>query len=57
MAAQIVASQNLLDFWFIESARSHWFSVTPELDTEIARRLGRLHDDEIFRNCSGSESG
>jgi uncharacterized protein (DUF924 family) len=39
MAAEIVSSQDILDFWFTEPALSHWFSATPELDVEIGRRF------------------
>ncbi len=31
--------RELLDFWFTEPVRSHWFSSTPELDREIHTRF------------------
>jgi uncharacterized protein (DUF924 family) len=39
MATEIVSSQEILDFWFTEPARSHWFDATPGLDAEIGRRF------------------
>lgn len=37
-----IEPQEILDFWFTEPVRSHWFSATPELDQEIANRFHRL---------------
>ncbi len=31
--------QTILDFWYAESMRKHWFASTPELDAEIRQRF------------------
>lgn len=33
----------LLDFWFSDAARPHWFGATAEFDRELAQRFGALH--------------
>jgi uncharacterized protein (DUF924 family) len=37
------AAQALLDYWFSESARQHWFSPADKFDRDLARRFGDLH--------------
>jgi uncharacterized protein (DUF924 family) len=37
------AAHALLDYWFSESARQHWFNPADEFDHDLARRYGDLH--------------
>jgi uncharacterized protein (DUF924 family) len=37
------AAQSLLDFWFSEPARKHWFDASADFDRDLARRFGDLH--------------
>lgn len=33
----------VLEFWYSESAREHWFKSSAEFDREMEQRFGRLH--------------
>lgn len=37
-----VAPHDVIDFWFAETMRKHWFRSTPNLDAQIRERFGTL---------------
>ncbi|MGE0372802.1 MAG: DUF924 family protein [Gammaproteobacteria bacterium] len=37
------AARSLLDYWFSEPARAHWFRASEDFDRELAQRFGALH--------------
>jgi uncharacterized protein (DUF924 family) len=39
MEKAMVSPKQILDYWYSERLRSHWFSSTPELDAEIVERF------------------
>ena len=37
-----VTPDDIVDFWFSDTSRKHWFKSTPEFDRELADRFGDL---------------
>lgn len=53
-------AQALLEFWFSESMRAHWFAATPQLDAQIRARfepLWRAGADGALRHWEESPRG
>jgi uncharacterized protein (DUF924 family) len=36
---RLVTPQSVLDYWYSDNSKQHWFSSTPEIDAEIKRRF------------------
>ncbi|MEZ4815314.1 MAG: DUF924 family protein [Bdellovibrionota bacterium] len=51
MNAEIASYQDVLDFWFDEKNKSHWFSKDPNFDAEIAKRFLKTHHRAAQSAC------
>ncbi|MBT8429851.1 MAG: DUF924 domain-containing protein [Gammaproteobacteria bacterium] len=45
-----MAPHDIIDYWFAEPMRKHWFRSTPDLDTQI-----RVRFEAVWRQAAGGE--
>jgi uncharacterized protein (DUF924 family) len=45
--------EDVLEYWFSEPVRQHWFAPSADVDREIARRFGDLHRRALAGELDG----